>query len=50
MIEILRQFLGLSVDSPYYSFLVQGSIAFSLVLLTLFCIAFYKLWRYIIKF
>lgn len=50
MIDFVAQFLGINQNSPYYEYAVSTASALTIVLVMLTAVAFYKCWRFIIKF
>lgn len=50
MIDIVASFLGLNSNSPYYEYAVSTASAITVVMVMLTAVAFYKAWRFIIKF
>ena len=50
MVEIIRQILGLSSDSPYYSTLVNCGCTVIIIFTLLISLGLYRLWKYITKY
>lgn len=50
MIDIVADFLGIDIHSPFFEYAVSTACAITIVLVILSAVAFYKAWRFIIKF